>query len=267
MIRAAVASAGALLLAATAFAHDFWIEPPRFHVAKNESVDLPLRVGMEYVGDPVPRDDLRLEKFVMLGPDGTTSVPGDDKRDPAGRVTPTKDGVYVVAFRSKRRSIELDAAKFEAYLKSEGLERVAKIRAQRNETGKAGHEVYSRCAKTLLKVGDGAKDGHDRVAGLRLEIVPETNPYVVVAGDELAFRVIFEDKPLADAFVVARSRVETKHVVAARTDAEGRVKLTLDRAGEWMVKCVHMIEAPVETGMDWESLWASVTFELAARAK
>jgi len=259
-----VAVAAASLLAATAFAHDFWIEPTKFRVAKNEVVKLPLRVGMEYVGDPVPRDDLRTEKFVVLGPDGVENVPGEDKRDPAGRFTPKKDGVYVVAFRSTRRSIELEPAKFEAYLKDEGLERVAKIRAERDETTKPGFEIYSRCAKSLLFVGEGSKDGHDRVAGMRLEIVPETNPYVVPAGSALTFRVVFEDKPLADALVVARNRAAPKSVVSARTDAEGRVKLTLERAGEWMVKCVHMIEAPKETGMAWESLWASVTFETSA---
>jgi uncharacterized GH25 family protein len=255
----------ASLLAATAFAHDFWIEPAKYRVGKGEVVKVPLRVGMEYVGDPVPRDDLRTEKFVVLGPDGVEPVTGEDQRDPAGRFTPAKDGVYVVAFRNTRRSIEIEAAKFETYLKDEGLERISKIRAERKDTDKPGMEVYSRCAKALFYVGDGAKDGHDRVVGMRLEIVPETNPYVVAAGAALSFRVLFEDKPLADALVVARNHADPKRVVTARTDAEGRVKLTLAREGEWMVKCVHMVAADkAETGMDWESLWASVSFELAA---
>jgi uncharacterized GH25 family protein len=259
-----VAVVAASLLAATASAHDFWIAPAKFRVAKGEVVKLPLRVGMEYVGDPVSRDDLRIEKFVVMGPDGTETAAGEDGRDPAGRFTPTKDGVYVVAYRDKRRSIEIEAAKFEKYLKDEGLESVAKMRAERKETGKTGFEVYSRCAKALFFVGDGSKEGFDRVAGMRLEIVPETDPFAVAAGAALAFRVVFEEKPLRDALVVARSRVDPKRVVSARTDEGGRVKLALEPAGEWMVKCVHMVPAPKETGMDWESLWASVTFETAA---
>jgi uncharacterized GH25 family protein len=262
--RRAIAVALASLLAATASAHDFWIQPPKFRVAKDEVVEVPLRVGEEYVGEVVPRDDLRIEKFVVHGPDGVEPVPGADGKDPAGRFTPKKDGIYVVGFRSKRRSIELEASKFEAYLKEEGLQRVVELRAERKETQKPGREVYSRCAKALIRAGDGAKDGHDRVLGMRLEIVPETNPYAVEAGAALAFRVVYDEKPLAEALVVARSRAEPKHVVSARTDAEGRVKLTLAKAGEWTAKCVHMVEAPKETGMDWESLWASATFELAA---
>ncbi len=256
--------AAALLLVGVAFGHDFWLAPSKFRVAKGESVDIALRFGEEYAGEAALRDNLRLEKFVMLGPEGTEDVPGEDKTDPAGRVKPAKDGIYVVAYRTKRRSIELEASKFEAYLKEEGLDAISKLRAERKETDKAGREVYSRCAKALLKVGEGAADGHDRVAGLRLEIVPETNPYTVASGADLAFRVVFEEKPLADALVVARSRAEPKHTVTARTDAKGRVTLKLDRSGEWMVKCVHMVSAPAETGMDWESLWASVTFELRA---
>ena len=256
------ACAAVPLLVTTAWAHDFWIAPPKFRVAKGETVDLPLRVGMEYHGDAVPRDDLTIETFVVLGPDGDAPVRGIDMRDPAGAVTPMKDGIYIVAYRSRRRRLDLPPARFEQYLKDEGLDAAAKLRAARNETEKPSREIYSRCAKALLKAGDGAKDGHDRVAGLRLEIVPETNPYLVFAGAEMSFRVVFEDNPLESGLVIARSRAEPKHVVWGRTDAAGRVKLVLDRAGEWLVKCTHMIPAPAETGMDWESLWASVTFDL-----
>jgi uncharacterized GH25 family protein len=256
----------ALLLASEARAHDFWIAPGKFRVAPGETLELSLRNGVEYKGEVVPRDNRRIETFVLLGPEGTKPVPGEDRQDPAGRVTLGKDGLYLAVYRNKRRPIQLEAAKFEAYLKEEGLEHVSRLRAERKETDKAVHELFSRCAKTLLKVGKGAKDGHDRVTGLRLEIVPETNPYLVVAGADLTFRVLFEGKPLENGLVIARSRTEPMHTVAARTDAEGRVRLTLDRGGEWLVKCTHMIEAPEETGNDWESLWASITFELAAPA-
>jgi uncharacterized GH25 family protein len=263
-IRAAVPLAAVGLLAAAALAHDFWIEPPHHRVAKGDTVTLPLRHGDDYPGEAVPRDELRIEKFAVLGPDGEAAVKGEDGKDPAGSFAPAKDGIYVVVFRSKRRSIELAAAKFEAYLREEGLEHIVKLREERKETDKPGHEVYSRCAKALIRAGDAA-EGFDRVAGLRCEVVPETNPFAAAPGDALTFRVLFEGKPLERGLVVARNNPDPKHTVSARTDAAGRVKLTLDRAGAWMVKCTHMIPAPAETGMDWESLWASVTFDIASR--
>jgi uncharacterized GH25 family protein len=253
-------------LAAAALAHDFWIDAARHRFAKGDTVPLPLRFGESYPGEPAPRDDLRIEKFVVIGPDGEAAVKGEDRKDPAGSVTLDKEGVYVVAYRSKRRSIELEAAKFEAYLREEGLEHVAKLREERKETDKKGREVYSRCAKALLRAGDAASEGFDRVAKLRCEIVPETNPFAAAPGDALVFKVLFDEKPLEHGLVVARSKAEPDHTVAARTDAAGRVKLTLDRAGVWMVKCTHMVAAPAETGMDWESLWASLTFDVVKPA-
>jgi hypothetical protein len=50
--------------------------------------------------------------------------------------------------------------------------------------------------------------------------------------------------------------------LTARSDKEGRVTFRLPRSGMWLVKAVHMIPAPPDTKADWESFWASLTFEL-----
>jgi hypothetical protein len=52
--------------------------------------------------------------------------------------------------------------------------------------------------------------------------------------------------------------------VSARSDKDGRVRLRLPHAGMWMVKAVHMIPAPAGTQADWQSFWASLTFDLPA---
>lgn len=260
--RLAAACLMTLFLASEARAHDFWIEPDRFRVGKGGSIALSLRYGMEYVGEVAPRDNRGIESFVVMGPEGTRPVPGQDKQDPAGRVTLAQEGIYLVAYRGKRRKSLLEGAKFEAHLKAEGLEHISKIRAERNETNRGAREFYSRCAKTLLKSGKGAGKGHDRIAGLRLELIPESNPYLAAEGKELTFRVLFDGKPLENGLVVARSRSAPKQVVSARTDSEGRVRLMLENRGPWLIKCTHMIEAPEESGMDWESFWASITLML-----
>ena len=46
-----------------------------------------------------------------------------------------------------------------------------------------------------------------------------------------------------------------------RTDSQGRVSFPLQRAGMWLIKAVHMMAAPAGSGADWESIWASLTFE------
>lgn len=73
--------------------------------------------------------------------------------------------------------------------------------------------------------------------------------------------LVYEGKPLAGALVVAMNRDEPEKPISARTDKGGGVLLALPRGGVWLVKAVHMVPAPAESGADWESLWASLSFE------
>jgi uncharacterized GH25 family protein len=50
--------------------------------------------------------------------------------------------------------------------------------------------------------------------------------------------------------------------LSARSDKDGRVRFRLPRAGMWMVKAVHMIAAQPDAQADWQSFWASLTFDL-----
>jgi uncharacterized GH25 family protein len=153
--------------------------------------------------------------------------------------------------------VEQTGPKFDRYLGEEGLERIRGLR-------KAGEgpvrEIYSRCAKSLLRVGDGSS-GYDRALGLELELVPERDPYSLKPGEALPVRLLYRGEPLDGALVIALASPDSK--VSART-AGGRASLVLDRPGRWLVKAVHMVPAPEGSGAEWESLWASLTFELPA---
>jgi hypothetical protein len=78
-------------------------------------------------------------------------------------------------------------------------------------------------------------------------------------------RLLFRDQPLEGALVVALPKDAPEKKVEARTDSSGRVVLELGAGRTWLVKTVHMVEAPAGSGADWESLWASLTFEIPAR--
>jgi uncharacterized GH25 family protein len=75
-------------------------------------------------------------------------------------------------------------------------------------------------------------------------------------------RVLHEGKPLAGALVKAIALEDPDHTLSARSGKDGGVALLLARKGVWLIKTVHMVPAPKETGADWESLWASLTFEI-----
>ncbi|HVR96697.1 MAG TPA: DUF4198 domain-containing protein [Thermoanaerobaculia bacterium] len=261
--------AAALLLttlAAPLRAHDFWIEPSSFHPAPGDRVAVRLRVGEHFKGDPVPRDARRIERFAQVGAGVERPVPGVDGMEPAGYASFQAPGLYWIVYDSDHASVELDGAKFEKYLEQEGLDKVSRLRAKRGQSAAPGREIYSRCVKSLLKVGTGGPGaGWDRPLGLVLELIPEADPYSLKAGGELPVRLLFRSKPLAGALVVAFSREAPDEAVSARSDAQGRVRLRLARPGVWLVKAVHMVET-VEPGVkaraDWESFWASITFEM-----
>lgn len=255
----------ALLLWAPALsAHDLWIEPGAFAPAPGQRVAVRLRLGQGFRGDPVPRDPKLLERFAALGAQGETAIPGVPNTEPAGFVSFPSPGLRTLVYDSRREPVELDGPKFEEYLREEGLDKVIAVRKERGQSAAPGREVFSRCAKALVAVGGKAagERGFDRVAGLPLELVPEKNPYALPGGGEIPVRLLYQGKPLADVLVVALQKGRAGEAVSARTDRKGRVTLRFDRPGAWLVKAVHMIPAPKEAGVDWESFWASLTFEI-----
>jgi uncharacterized GH25 family protein len=253
---------GPFLGAGVLRAHDFWIDPSSFRPAPGQRVVVRLRVGQHFRGDPVPRDPSLLQRFAVVGPGGSeTPVPGVPNAEPAGFATVASPGLALITYASGRSPVALDGAKFETYLADEGLEAVSAARAKKGQTGAAVQEVFSRCAKSFLAVGGTGGPGYDRVLGLTLELVPEKDPSGLQPGADLPVRLLYRGKPLAGALVAALPRDQPDARVTARTDAAGRARLRLDRPGVWLVKAVHMIPAPAGTGADWESFWASLTFE------
>ncbi|HSG38336.1 MAG TPA: DUF4198 domain-containing protein [Thermoanaerobaculia bacterium] len=254
-----------LVAAPAARAHDFWIEPSSFTPASGQRVAVRLRVGDHFPGDSFPRNAARIERFAILGGGAEADVPGVDGIDPAGYLVTGRPGLYQIVYDSRHASIELSGEKFEKHLAEQGLERISAIRKKDGESASAAKEIYSRSVKALVAAGEGPAEGYDHPAGLPLELIPEQNPFLLAPGNELPLRLLYQGKPLAGAWVEARNPRQPEETVSGRTDGEGRVRLRLASGGPWLVKSVHMVPAPKESGADWESFWASLTFETAGR--
>src|SRR5213593_2365909 len=257
---AAVALSGAPLLA-----HDMWMEPTTFSPATGQIVGVRLRVGQDLLGDPIPRDPALVNQFVFEDAAGRKPLVGRDGSDPAGFLRVASAGLVVIGYRSNPSAVELAPEKFNQYLKEEGLDAVAALRARRNETGASARELFSRCAKSLVLSGSPSEAQGDRLLGFTLELVAERNPYAIPAGQDLPVRLMYENRPLAGALVVAMNRQNPSERQAARTDNDGRVRFRLRPGGMWLVKAVHMVPVPAGANAEWESFWASLTFELRTR--
>lgn len=249
-------------LCGIAGAHEFWIEPETHRTEPEAVVRVGLRLGERFLGEVFRRDDALIDKFVSAGPESEQRIVGRSGA-PISFARFDTPGLYVLGYRSRRTHHEMDAARFEAYLKEEGLGAIIPQRAKLNESSKRGREVFSRCAKSLVLAGTSHKDGYNRKLGFPLEIVPESNPFTLKPGAKLPVRILFNGKPLKGAKVVAVNKRAPTKLRTALSDKDGLVHFELPCDGAWMITTIHMIRVPDLAEADWESFWASLTFEIA----
>jgi uncharacterized GH25 family protein len=256
---------GAGLIAPVTSAHDFWIEPVQFRPKPGATVPLRLYVGQDFKGDTNIYLPALFERYFTVDPEGERKVAGAPGDDPAGSFAAGKPGITIIAYRGKVTDVNFDTrAEFENYLDKEGLERVRALPEYARLSGKTPiREDYSRCAKSLVAVGPiDPKSPADRALGLALELVAERNPYTLARGDALPVQLLYMGKPLPEALVIAFNKAEPAKKIKVRTDRDGRATLKLDSRGIWLVTSVHLFPAPWHARAHWESLWASLTFEL-----
>jgi len=249
---------------ASANAHEFWVEPSAFSLATGDRLGIHLCVGDGFEGWSLARNTERIEQFVAAGPSGHLPVVGLDGSDPAGVVRFTAPGNYVITYRSNHAFTELPAAAFEAYLREKGLDGIAALRKLRGASGMKAREAYSRHSKALLRVGAGG-GLVDRPMGLPLELVAEPGMLPERVDGVQSFRLLYDGQPLAGALVTATRPGTADGDLKVSTDADGRASFRLRGAGMWRIAAVHMIEAPRNVAAEWESFWASLTFELPSR--
>jgi hypothetical protein len=268
-----VATAAALAFAlapAAAAAHEFWLSPSAYGAVPGDTVSVRACVGTGFCGEikayapaRVLRFELRGARTVDLAPAGA----GGETR--WARFVAADAGGQVVAYESNAAFIELEAARFDAYLEEEGLDEVLAARRDGEGGRDPGRERYARCAKTWV-----AGDRPERVlqpAGLMLEIVPLEDPGPAEA---LRVRVLFRGAPLAGARVRGWNRPLARGAapidpeaadpmppaVQTRTDADGVAVLDVRRPGEWLLNTVHMVPCSEPAAADWQSWWASFSF-------
>ena len=247
-----------------AWAHDFWIVPTSFFPQPGQTLGVALRVGEHLVGDPVPRDPALVKTFIVAHAAGRQEIVGRAGMEPAGALRVAAPGLHVVGFHSQPIPIELPPEKFNQYLKEEGLDAIVDLRRRRGQADASAREIFSRCAKSLLLVGPPNEETQDQVLGFTLELVAERNPYALRRGQTLPLRLLYQDRPLAGVLIVAINQMKPAEKLSARSDKNGRVQFNLRPGGMWLVKAVHMVEAPPGSHAEWASYWASLTFDMPA---
>ncbi len=246
--------------------HEFWLAPNKFRVAPGQTVALNLLVGEDFHGELWGARTKRTASiqhfFGKKKQDLTAQALASDSL--AIEFKCKKAGTHLLVMRSNNSFIELQDEEFNAYLKEDGIENILTLRYQRGELNKPARELYQRCAKAILQVGNKTDHTYAMNTGMTLEIIPLQNPYTLKTGDKLPVKILFEGKPLADVVVRSWHKVDetkTNHGTA-RTDAEGVAKIELNAKGLWMISLVRMIENGDKSQSDYQSFWGSLIFEM-----
>lgn len=259
----AYALIGLMIAVSPVSAHEFWLEPQDFSIAGGMPIQADIRVGQDFKGDAFPFIPARFTAFKHHDRQGETDVTGTTGDLPALRLIPRAEGLNILTYVSVAERIRFqDWEKFASYLDYEGLDRIVVRHDSRGLSRDDVRELYTRCAKTLVSVGD-EKSDQDRATGMRLELVAGANPQALAPGEEMSFTLLWEGEPLNDTQVALFERRADGALASrtlARTDADGQASFTLPASGTYLAASVHMIEAPAERKADWQSYWASLTF-------
>lgn len=103
-----------------------------------------------------------------------------------------------------------------------------------------------------MRVGDKQDSTYGKRLGLKLELIPLSNPYKAKVGNTIAFRVLTDGKPLANRTVFADNREsETQKMV---TDQDGKFSFKVGKNGLWLARMVVMERCKTDCGeADWNS--------------
>lgn len=252
-----VAALPFLAQAAQAPAHDFWLEPEQKRPSAGAVLGVKLLVGEHFIGDPLPRPAEGVEEFEFLHAGGESRVTGGAGGSPAGIVVMPANPAGLLVYRGGGASVELALADFHRYADAYGLRD-----AIDKEDGWAEPGPFSECFDRYAKsaIGGAAAAG---LSGKSLdwdfEIILSMLPHSD-AGN-LRGRLLAEGEPVPETLVRLYRQGEPGLELKTRTDRNGAFAFRLPGHGHWGVMAVAISRAGFFASCDWQSRWASFTFD------
>jgi uncharacterized GH25 family protein len=255
------------LLAAPARAHDYWLEFKPLAPRPGAELALSMWVGEDFAAHE--QKGMQLDRTISLR-HITKDIDVDLRAStregavPIARVALREPGGHLLAVERAPARVSLRAIKFNRYLRHEGLLTAWNERKQAGERLQRGRERYTRYLKAFVQVGEASDGQSTRVLGHRIELVPERDLATARPGERLAVMVRFDGKPqpgvLVEAFVRdAKGKPRGQRMISG---ADGRVEFTLDQAGAWLLRTVHMQRCIGCEDAQWESFWTAYSFAL-----
>ena len=243
-------------------AHEFWLEPDRFYNNAGSSAVIRFRIGADFIGEDRELTNDRIVRFESHTAQGVSNLRQNLRADTTGlfQVALESEGTHLIAMETSPAFIELDGAKFTEYLQEDGLDEILYQRRKDEISGDSASEMYSRHTKLILQAGTKTDDTFKKICGLPLEIIPTKNPATLKKGDPIAFKILFQGKPLFGAKVKVWNRHNHRTSVQnIFSQQDGTIETHVSNPGVWMVSVVKMIPSP-DPQAQYRSYWSTVVF-------
>ena len=255
-----------LLVVVMAQAHDLFLKLDSYFLQPNAKATVQVLNGTFTASDgAVARDRVALN---LIGPNLSASSGESvgwraEEKMSVMEFHTGAPGTYVIGISTKTRQNTRTGAEFNKFLEEDGMPDILVARKRDNELDKGATQRYSKFVRAVFQVGNTRSDDYKRSLNHPIELIPQKNPYSLKAGDTIPVLCLLNGKPLANQFVTAGWETNDGKIqtLNARADAAGVARFKLSSAGKWFVKTIHM-EKVSEPGLDYESKWATLTFEI-----
>lgn len=251
-----------VIVAGLVTAHEFWLQPGKFRYEVGETWTVDFMVGESFTGEFWDMKRHQAEKLQLHSVAGSVDLLQNVKKTNGRNISAKleKEGTYLLTMQSNAAFLELGGKEFNAYLKEDGMDYILEERKNANALEASAKEHYTRFAKLIIQSGSKTDDTFKKRVGMRIEIIPQQNPYALKQGDYLQCLVFFDGKPMPHTLVKVWNRLNGRTFLQnIYTENDGSVKFPISAGGSWMVSTVRMIKAE-KPGADWQSLWASLVF-------
>jgi uncharacterized GH25 family protein len=252
-----------VLLAPAIFAHDTWLIPDQFNIAREAMVTLDLTSGMVFPiletsikPERIDRAKCRLSNHSF---DVRTFAPAPKSlRFKAKLYEP---GIATFWVELQPKSLELTPTLVREYLDEIGASETIRQQWANAKKPKRWREIYTKHAKTFVTVGEPSSDrSWADAVGMALEIVPDKDPTTLRAGDDFPVRVLKNGAPLQD-FPVGIVRQGATKGQIEKTDNQGRVTFRLAKSGRWLLRSTELRQSN-QANVEWESDFTTLTIHV-----
>lgn len=265
VIRRLSAAVLVAMISGSAMAHEFWIEPTQYQIAKNTVLEAYLRNGENFKGSTIAYIKAKTARFDVITEALTDKVAARSGDNPALKTQSLQPGLNVVVHQSSASVVSYTKwEKFQRFADHKDFPNILARHRARSLPESQFKEAYTRYSKSLIAVAGGT--GNDTKTGLEIELVALQNPYTEDLAEGLQVVGYYQNRIRTNAQIelFEKSPSGEVNITLHRTNDQGVAVLPVKPAHSYLVDMVVLREPSDKLAKKkkvvWETLWASLTF-------